>query len=234
MGFATVVCCDAIMALFAKDYTIQGHEAGCETCGTSVGITSLDIARWTQPERFSVNFYYQSSNLTICHVILCHQSVMALSHSTHFFSTQKLARAFKVISKAVLTFLINCGWLCKHLEYSWLGWKFKLYRWSNDVGGGGERDSCKPHMWKMMKPAHLLCRQRFIQMQHQSLCYWLSSYTHVLFLQADTLTHFFPWLIFHVILTRTSPIFLTGSSLSHCVGCSPLSSTVAPSGSWDT
>lgn len=44
-SMATVVCCDAIMALFAKDYTIQRHEAGCETCGTSVGTTSLDIAQ---------------------------------------------------------------------------------------------------------------------------------------------------------------------------------------------
>lgn len=84
MGFATVVCCDAIMALFAKDYTIQGHEE-------VVKLVELLLVPqvWTLHSELSLRgslekFYYQSY-LTICHVILCHQSVMALSHSTHFF-----------------------------------------------------------------------------------------------------------------------------------------------------
>lgn len=128
-SMATVVCCDAIMALFAKDYTIQGHEAGCETCGTSVGTTSLDIAQWTQPERFSHLLSIQQSNNLSSDTVSSKCDGSVTQHT--FFSTQKLARAFEVISKAVLTFLINCGWLCKHLEYSWLGWKFKRCRWSN-------------------------------------------------------------------------------------------------------
>ena len=39
---------------------------------------------------------------------------------------------------------------------------------------------------------------------------------------------------FHVILTRKTPVSSTGFSLSHCVGCWPLSSTAAPNGSWNT
>lgn len=44
---------------------------------------------WTLHSELSLRgslIYYQSSNLTICHLILCHQSVMALSHSTHFLA----------------------------------------------------------------------------------------------------------------------------------------------------
>lgn len=37
--FLRVACFGAIMASFAKDYSLQGHGAGCETDATSQGIS---------------------------------------------------------------------------------------------------------------------------------------------------------------------------------------------------